>query len=68
MRSIIYHRYGEPADVLQVTEAPALPAPGNGEILIRATSRPIHPGGLTRSVDCQERLVALCLELSGNAL
>jgi hypothetical protein len=46
MRSIIYHRYGEPADVLQLTEAPELPAPGKGEVLIRATSRPIHPGDL----------------------
>jgi NADPH:quinone reductase-like Zn-dependent oxidoreductase len=46
MRSIIYHRYGEPADVLQLTEAPALPAPGKGEVLIRTTSRPIHPGDL----------------------
>jgi NADPH:quinone reductase-like Zn-dependent oxidoreductase len=46
MRSIIYHRYGEPADVLQLTEAPAPPAPGKGEVLIRATSRPIHPGDL----------------------
>jgi hypothetical protein len=46
MRSIIYHRYGEPAEVLQVTEAPDLPVPGKGEVLIRATSRPVHPGEL----------------------
>jgi NADPH:quinone reductase-like Zn-dependent oxidoreductase len=46
MRSIIYHRYGEPADVLQLTEAPDLPAPGKDEVLIRATSRPVHPGDL----------------------
>ena len=46
MRSIIYHRYGEPADVLQLTEAPNLPAPGKDEVLIRATSRPVHPGDL----------------------
>ena len=46
MRSIIYHRYGESAEVLQVTEAPDLPVPGEGEVLIRATSRPVHPGEL----------------------
>jgi NADPH:quinone reductase-like Zn-dependent oxidoreductase len=32
--------------VLQLTEAPTLPAPGKGEVLIRTTSRPIHPGDL----------------------
>lgn len=46
MRSIIYHQYGEPADVLQLTEAPELPAPGGGEVLIRVLSRPVHPGDL----------------------
>ena len=46
MRSIIHHRYGEPAEVLQLTEAPDLPAPGKGEVLIPATSRPVHPGDL----------------------
>ena len=46
MRSIVYQSYGEPAEVLQVTEAPDLPAPGKGEVLIRATSRPVHPGDL----------------------
>ncbi len=46
MRSIIYHQYGEPADVLHLTEAPELPAPAQGEVLIRVTHRPIHPGDL----------------------
>ncbi|MRW84935.1 zinc-binding dehydrogenase [Pseudoduganella sp. FT26W] len=46
MRSIIYHQYGEPADVLQLTEAPELPPPGVGEVLIRVLSRPVHPGDL----------------------
>lgn len=31
--------YGEPAEVLQVTEGPDLPVPAKGEVLIRATSR-----------------------------
>lgn len=46
MRSIIYHQYGEPAEVLQLTETPELPAPGAGEVLIRVRSRPVHPGDL----------------------
>jgi NADPH:quinone reductase-like Zn-dependent oxidoreductase len=46
MRSIIYHQYGEPAEVLQATEAPELPPPGVGEVLIRVDSRAIHPGDL----------------------
>jgi NADPH:quinone reductase-like Zn-dependent oxidoreductase len=46
MRSIIYHQYGEPAEVLQLTEAPELPAPGAGEVLIRVGSRAVHPGDL----------------------
>ncbi|TPL23461.1 zinc-binding dehydrogenase [Mesorhizobium sp. B2-4-9] len=46
MRSVIYHRYGEPTDVLQLTEAPALPAPAKDEVLIRVNSRPVHPGDL----------------------
>ncbi|NYE62772.1 NADPH:quinone reductase-like Zn-dependent oxidoreductase [Duganella sp. 1224] len=46
MRSIIYHQYGEPAEVLHLTEAPELPPPSQGEVLIRVTHRPIHPGDL----------------------
>ncbi len=46
MRSIIYHQYGEPAEVLHLTEAPELPPPAQGEVLIRVTARPIHPGDL----------------------
>jgi NADPH:quinone reductase-like Zn-dependent oxidoreductase len=46
MRSIIYHHYGEPAEVLKLTEAPALPPPGPGEVLIHVASRPVHPGDL----------------------
>ncbi|MTV37378.1 zinc-binding dehydrogenase [Duganella radicis] len=46
MRSIIYHQYGEPAEVLRLTEVPELPAPGEGEVLIRVLGRPVHPGDL----------------------
>ncbi|WP_127754830.1 zinc-binding dehydrogenase [Devosia sp. 1566] len=46
MQSIIYYRYGDPADVLQLTERPELREPGNGEVLVRATHRPVRPGDL----------------------
>jgi NADPH:quinone reductase-like Zn-dependent oxidoreductase len=46
MRSIIYHQYGEPAEVLRLSEVPDLPAPAEGEVLIRVHSRPVHPGDL----------------------
>ncbi|NGZ88142.1 alcohol dehydrogenase catalytic domain-containing protein [Duganella aceris] len=46
MRSVIYHQYGEPAEVLQLTEAPDLRQPDAGEVLIRVLSRPVHPGDL----------------------
>ncbi|MRW92505.1 zinc-binding dehydrogenase [Duganella sp. FT80W] len=46
MRGIIYHQYGEPADVLHLSEVPELPVPGPGEVLIRVTARSVHPGDL----------------------
>lgn len=46
MRSIIHHHYGEPTEVLHLTEAPELAPPGVGEVLIRVLARPVHPGDL----------------------
>lgn len=46
MRSVIYHQYGEPSEVLHLTEVPELPSPAEGEVLIRVHSRPVHPGDL----------------------
>lgn len=45
MRSL-YENYGEPRDVLRLVDVPDLAAPGASEVLIRAHSRPIHPGDL----------------------
>lgn len=41
MRSITYESFGEPADVLSVTDAP-LPEPGPGEVRVRLLLSPIH--------------------------
>ncbi|WP_394791158.1 zinc-binding dehydrogenase [Rhodoferax sp.] len=46
MRTIRYHSYGNPEQVLQVGEVAAPPAPGEGEIKVRVLARPIHPGDL----------------------
>ncbi|MER5410615.1 alcohol dehydrogenase catalytic domain-containing protein [Streptomyces sp. NPDC002769] len=46
MRSIVHDRFGEPSEVLPVTEVPDPTAPGPGEVLIRVTTRPVHPGDL----------------------
>ncbi|OON60001.1 hypothetical protein B0920_22285 [Massilia sp. KIM] len=46
MRSIHYHRYGNPEDVLRVDHVPEPPAPGADEVLIRVLLRPVHPGDL----------------------
>jgi NADPH:quinone reductase-like Zn-dependent oxidoreductase len=45
MRSVRFSAFGEPADVLNVEEAPA-PAPGPGQILVRVRVRPINPSDL----------------------
>lgn len=41
MRSITHQSFGEPADVLAVTDAP-LPEPGPGEVRVRLLLSPIH--------------------------
>lgn len=46
MRAIQYERNGEPGTVLGIAEIPEPPAPGPGEVRIRVTTRPIHPGDL----------------------
>ena len=45
MRSVRFDRFGEPADVLLVHEAP-LPSVGQGEVLVRIRARPINPSDL----------------------
>ncbi len=45
MRGVVYHRYGEPADVLGVEEV-EVPTPGEGELLIRVTATPLLHGSV----------------------
>lgn len=46
MRSLAYHRYGNPEQVLQLDHVNDPPAPGPDEVLVRVLSRPVHPGDL----------------------
>jgi NADPH2:quinone reductase len=41
MRSAMYHRFGEPADVLAAADSP-VPEPGPGEVRVRMRLAPIH--------------------------
>ncbi|MEU1941880.1 zinc-binding dehydrogenase [Streptomyces sp. NPDC020125] len=45
-RRVVYTRGGSPADVLTVIEEPEPAAPGRGQVLIRTTAFPVHPGDL----------------------
>jgi len=44
-RVLRYDRFGEPAEVLRLDEAPP-PAPGSGELLVRVHARSINPSDL----------------------
>ena len=44
-KAIKFHRFGEPAEVLEVEEAPR-PEPNADEVLIRMRARPINPSDL----------------------
>jgi NADPH:quinone reductase-like Zn-dependent oxidoreductase len=46
MRSVLYRRHGDPADVLETVDVDAPARPGPGEVLIRVTHRPVHYGDL----------------------
>lgn len=45
MRSVIFDRFGEPGEVLEVREMER-PIPGPGEIIVRMNARPINPSDL----------------------
>ena len=48
MRAMVFTRYGEPADVLELRELPDPPGPGAGEVQVRVLKRVIHPGDMSR--------------------
>ncbi|GBD35159.1 2-haloacrylate reductase [bacterium HR36] len=45
MRALVFERFGEPAEVLQLREVP-LPRPGPGEVRVRMIASPINPSDL----------------------
>jgi NADPH:quinone reductase-like Zn-dependent oxidoreductase len=45
MRTVRYHAFGKPADVLQIDDVPA-PEPGPSEVRVRLTHRSINPADL----------------------
>ena len=45
MRAVVFERFGEPAEVLQVREVPA-PEPGPGEVRVRMRAVPVNPSDL----------------------
>lgn len=56
-RRVIYARGGLPAEVLTVIEEPEPAAPGSGQVLIRTTAFPVHPGDL-QAVEAYPRKTA----------
>ena len=45
MKAIVFERFGEPAEVLQVRDVPT-PKPGPGEVRVRMIASPINPSDL----------------------
>lgn len=45
MKAVVFDRFGEPREVLQVREAP-MPAPGPGQVRVRMRASPINPSDL----------------------
>jgi NADPH:quinone reductase-like Zn-dependent oxidoreductase len=45
MKAIVFDRFGDPADVLQVRDVPA-PEPGPGQVRVRMIASPINPSDL----------------------
>lgn len=46
VRAVVHDQYGDPLRVLRLAEAHPLDPPGPGEVCIRVTVRPVHPGDL----------------------
>jgi NADPH:quinone reductase-like Zn-dependent oxidoreductase len=45
MKAIVFDRFGEPADVLQVRDVP-VPGPGPGQVRVRMIASPVNPSDL----------------------
>lgn len=45
MKAIVFERFGDPAEVLQVRDVP-MPEPGRGEVRVRMLASPINPSDL----------------------
>jgi NADPH:quinone reductase-like Zn-dependent oxidoreductase len=45
MRALVFDRFGEPGDVLQVRDVP-IPEPGPGEVRVRMIASPVNPSDL----------------------
>ena len=45
VKAIVFERFGEPADVLQVRDVP-MPEPGPGQVRVRMIASPINPSDL----------------------
>jgi NADPH:quinone reductase-like Zn-dependent oxidoreductase len=45
MKAVVFDRFGEPAEVLQVRDVP-LPEPGAGQVRVRMVASPINPSDL----------------------
>jgi NADPH:quinone reductase len=45
MRALVFERFGDPADVLQLRDVP-LPEPGPGEVRVRMRASPINPSDI----------------------
>src|SRR6266480_301952 len=45
MKALVFERFGEPSEVLQLREVP-LPEPGPGEVRVRMIASPVNPSDL----------------------
>jgi len=48
MKAVIYDRFGDPREVLQVREVPMPPSPGANQVRVRMLASPVNPSDLLR--------------------
>jgi len=58
MKALVFDRFGEPADVLQVRDVDAI-APGRGQVRVRMIASPVNPSDLLVVRGTYGRLPAL---------